>query len=191
MSSSVVTNLQKSIIADEKSLTQLLRVTKLIAAKLNLGDVERWVDYELNGYPPDISPPHYREFSTAHVEVRHPMRGWEFAGHFNQKQNTSQPISDIERLSKGERLTMPVENNLPVRDSMGGSFGSDWPQRLVMDAGQFKGIVEAVRNELLQWTIELEKRGIKVKTWTSTIKRNNRPRINSSIFKNLQVCWVM
>jgi hypothetical protein len=38
---------------------------------------------------------------------------------------------------------------------------SDWPQRFVVTGSQFRKIVEAVTDELLQWTTELEKRGIK------------------------------
>ena len=48
--SSAVQDLQKAIVEGKESLTQLLRKTKLIAAKLNLKDVEEWVDLELKGY---------------------------------------------------------------------------------------------------------------------------------------------
>lgn len=72
-----------------------------------------------------------------------------------------QPIAEIEHLSKGEMLTLALEKNLPVRDQLGTGMGSDWPQRVTIDAGQYKHIMEAITNELLQWTIELEKRGIK------------------------------
>jgi DNA repair exonuclease SbcCD ATPase subunit len=42
-----------------------------------------------------------------------------------------------------------------------GGFGSDWPQRALISGASFKHIVDAVTNALLQWTIELKKRGIK------------------------------
>jgi len=50
---------------------------------------------------------------------------------------------------------------LPVDDGIGGSFGSTWPQRALISGASFRHIVEAVTNELLKWTTELEKRGIK------------------------------
>jgi hypothetical protein len=43
----------------QQSLTQLLRQAKLIAVKLNLEDVEKWVDLGLKGYPPDAELPKY------------------------------------------------------------------------------------------------------------------------------------
>ncbi len=159
--SSAVHNLQQAICGEQQSLTQLLRQTKVIAVKLNLEDVEKWVDYELKGYPESVEPPRYREFSTAHLEVRNPVRGWDFAGNFELHLRAYQPIAEIENLSKGETLTMTLRKQVPVRDSLGGGMGSNWPQRVLIAGSEFKNILEAVKNELLQWTTELEKRGIK------------------------------
>jgi hypothetical protein len=159
--SSAVYNLQKAVVAGNQPLTQLLRQAKLISAKLGVADVEAWVDLELNGYPDGTELPQYREFTTQSIEIYHPTRGWKFAGHYNQKLKAWQPIADIEDLSKGETLTLTLTRNLPVSDGIGGAFGSDWPQRATISGKSFKHIVEAVTDELLQWTIELEKRGIK------------------------------
>jgi hypothetical protein len=68
----------------QQSLTQLLRQAKLIAVKLNLEDVEKWVDLGLKGYPPDAELPKYREFVTDSLEIHNPYQGgWRFAGHMN------------------------------------------------------------------------------------------------------------
>jgi hypothetical protein len=159
--SSAIHSLQKAISEGNAPITQLLRQTKVIAAKLGAQDVEAWVDLELNGYPDGTQPPTYREFATQAVQIRNPIRGWEFAGHFHQKMKARQPIADIENFSKGQTLTLALTRNLPVDDGIGGSFGSHWPQRALISGASFKHIVEAVTNALLQWTIELEKRGIK------------------------------
>src|ERR1041385_6282157 len=145
---SAVQNLQMAIVEGKQSLTQLLRQTKLIAAKLNLKDIEEWVDLELNGYPDDVEPPASREFATNHIEIRNPVRGWQFAGNFSEVMKAYQPIADIENLAKGEQLTMPLRKNFEVRDSTGRSFGSEWPQRVVMAGSQFQHILDRVRNEL-------------------------------------------
>ena len=106
--SSAIHNLQKAILDPHQSLNQLLRQTKLIAAKLNLEDVERWVDLELKGYPDGTDPPKYREFTTQSVQIRNPSRGWLFAGHLQNKMKAWQPIAEIEHLSKGDTLGMPL-----------------------------------------------------------------------------------
>jgi len=160
--SSAVQSLQKAIVADNQPLTQLLRQAKLIAAKLGVADVEKWVDSELNGYPKDIDPPRYRTVFSPRLEYHNGYRGgWQFAGHVESALKVRQPIAEVENLSLEEGVYFPVTMNFPLRDDGGDSFGSDWPQRLVVSGSQYKSVIEAVKNELLQWTIELEKRGIK------------------------------
>jgi hypothetical protein len=160
--SSAVHSLQKGIATSQKSLTQLFREAKLIAGKLGLNDIETWVDREMKGYPPNLQPPEYRAYTSYSIEVRNPMRGWGFAGHFAEKFYSHEPISAVEDLSKsGEMLTMTLARQFAVRDSIGGSMGANWPQRVTIPASEYKNIVEAVKNELLQWSLELEKRGIK------------------------------
>ena len=107
--SSAVHNLQKAIVEGKQSLTHLLRQTKLIAAKLNLEDVERWVDLELNGYPEGTDPPEYRRFSTHSLEIHNPYQGgWQFAGNLNISLKAPQPIAEIERFSQGDSIGFPV-----------------------------------------------------------------------------------
>jgi len=160
--SSAVHNLQKAIVGGKESLTQLLRQTKLIAAKLNLDDVEKWVDLELNGYPKGTEPPEYRNYCTHSLEVYNAYKsGWQFAGNLNVELKARQPITQIQQLSNGSHIGFPSPKQHPLNDDFGESIGSDWPQRITISASQFKRIVEAVTNELLQWTVELEKRGIK------------------------------
>jgi len=150
-----------AIIEGKLSLTQLLRQTKLIAAKLNLKDVEQWVDLELNGYANETERPHYREIVTDKLMLHNPYRGWEYVGDVKRKIRAHQPIAEIEMLAQEKEVSYTPEKNFPITDSLGTSMGSQWPQRVTINPGQFKGILEAVRNELLRWAIELEKRGIK------------------------------
>jgi hypothetical protein len=159
--SSAVNDLQRGIVDGKDSLTQLLRKAKLIAAKLNLADVEEWVDLELNGYPEGKERPAYREVATDKLLLHNPYSGWEYVGDVKKTLRTHQPIAEIEMLASEETVSFTPDKKFAIRDSLGGRIGSDWPQRVTLNPGQFKAILEAVRNELLQWTIKLEKRGIK------------------------------
>jgi AbiTii len=159
---SAVVNLQKAILESGQSTTQLLRHAKLIAGKLNLADVENWVDLELNGYPDEMKCPEYREIVTDKLLIHNYYRGgWQYVGDVRKALKVRQPLAEIERLAAGSTVYFTPEKNFPITNSFGTSSGSDWPQRVAADAGQFKTILEAVRNALLQWTIDLEKRGIK------------------------------
>lgn len=160
---SAVHSLQRAISDGSQSLIQLLRQTKLIAAKLSLDDIEAWVDDELKGYSPKKKErrPAYREITTTGLEVFHPHYGWKFAGNVSIKVPVWQPIAEIENLSRGEFAVLSVPKNFPVDDGIGGGLARNWPQRLTVGSSEYKRIMEATTDALLQWTIELEKRGIK------------------------------
>src|ERR1051325_6985911 len=128
--SSAVHNLQKAILDPKQSLIQLLRHTKLIASKLNLEDVEKWVDCELRGYPEDIHPPAYRTVTTMYLETHNPVYGWRLAGNVEIPIPIAKPITEIENLSSDELAITTFPEQLPVRNSLGQI--SDRPQRLII-----------------------------------------------------------
>jgi hypothetical protein len=159
---SVVNDLQRAILGGQQPLTQLLRQTKVIAANLDLHDVEHWVDLELGGYPNDAELPKYRTYMAQTLESRHPMYGWQFVGHLGVPVKAWLPIAEIENYSKGETVAFPVTDNFTLSDQIGNTARvSSWPQRFLVAGTQFKKIVDAVTDELLRWTTELQKRGIK------------------------------
>ena len=155
---SAVHDLQKALLEGQQSLTQLLRQTSGIAAKLHLEQVERWVDLELTGFAEDAEPPTYRKVFTQRLEIYNSDReGWQFAGNLNYALKARQPIVEIEDLSRREWIDSPVAKNFSIKNDWGDSFGSDWPQRFVVLGTEYKRILEAVAE---RWTAELEMRGI-------------------------------
>jgi hypothetical protein len=152
--------MRESITSGQPSLTQLLRQTQLIAARLNLQDIQHWADLELNGYADDADPPGYRKVFVHSLEIYNAERdAWQFAGNLNYGLKARQPIAEIENLSRVERVDFPVSRNFSIKNDFGDSFGSDWPQRFVVAGSQYKPIIEAVTN---RWASELETRGLKV-----------------------------
>jgi hypothetical protein len=155
-----VQNLPKAIAQGEQSLTQLLRQTKVIAAKLNLDQVERWVDLELTGFPEDDEPPTYRKVFSQRLEIYYAYRDvWQFAGNLNYALKARQPVAEIEAFSRRESIDFPVTKNFSIKNDLGDSFGSDWPQRFVVLGSAYQRVIQAVAE---RWTTELETRGIKI-----------------------------
>jgi len=158
--SASVHSLRESITSGQPSLSQLLRQTLLIAARLNLPDIQQWVDLELNGYADDADPPGYRKIFVHSLEIYNAERDvWQFAGDLNYGLKARQPIAEIEKFSREERVNFPVSKNFSIKNNFGDSFGSDWPQRFVVVGSQYKLVTEAVTD---RWTAELETRGLKV-----------------------------
>jgi hypothetical protein len=160
--SSLVQDLQRDILNSSKTTTEILRTAKLISAKLNLTDISEFIDLELNGYKTSEKPvPQYRLISGGTLHVLNPVRGWQVAGSVQNTYGLVHPISEIEDLSRGKQWHFPPPSHIPV-DGLGGSayLVNQFDQRLVFSSTQLKRVLEAVKNEILNWTIELEKCGI-------------------------------
>lgn len=138
-------NLQRAVLSGQPTLTQLLRQTKLIAARLTLGDLEHWADQELVGYASTSEPPDYRRVFTQSLEVYNAHRtAWQFAGKLNFAFKTYQPIAQIEIFSRKDRVALPVSNGFSIKNDFGDSFASDWPQQFIVGGSQYQGVITAV-----------------------------------------------
>jgi hypothetical protein len=155
----LVVQFQQDLISGTKSVSDLLRTAKLIAAKLNLGKLEAWIHNELHGYPEGSQIPDYRRI-TGVLHVQHPNYGWQQVGRLApQTLVFSEAIASAEAL-RDSGGAYPVAENYPLTSDSGNSMGSNWPQQFHMDPTRFKTMLDAVRTNLLEWAIELEKNGI-------------------------------
>jgi hypothetical protein len=161
--SSLVLEFQQDLIKSGKSTTELLRTAKLIAAKLNLTDISDWVTAELSGFGESATLPPYRRIVGGQLQVRNPIRGWLPAGMLKINFVIRQSMAEVEELTKGEMVTMPLphDENYPLTSDLGmvGNM-NDWPQRILIPTLRMKTIASTVRDRLLDWSSELESRGI-------------------------------
>jgi AbiTii len=157
--SSLVIELQKDIISSKKTVTEILRTAKLISAKLGLTDISQLIDSELGGYHDQAAAPKYREVTGGTLYVFNPVRGWVFAGNLSENELTyriSQPVSELEELAKAPYIstTSPEKFNLTE------PFMMQFPQEVRHSTMEVKRILEAIKEQILNWVIELEQRGI-------------------------------
>jgi hypothetical protein len=156
---SLVTDLQRDILNSKKSVTEILRTAKLISAKLGLTDISALIDAELNGYNDIKAIPAYREIRGGNLQVFNPVRGWVFAGDVPDHEFTirnSQPVSDLEVLANAPFIT----STPPQKFQLSEGFAMQLPQRVVHQAMEVKRILEAIKEQIFNWAIELEQRGI-------------------------------
>jgi hypothetical protein len=148
--SSAVHDLQMAIVEGKQPLTQLLRLAKVIAAKLNLEAFEQWVDLELNGYPEGAELPNYRSVESYSIQVLNQSAELEFSAPHEVRIDGRQPFSELQALS------LKGDNYFPWNAS-----GQRGAMYLVVDGSEFKRITDAVANRLLDWALKLEKLGVK------------------------------
>lgn len=161
---SLVHDLQNDLRRSDKSVTEMLRTAKLISAKLGLSEISAWLDSELNGYKNGQKAPDYRTISGGSLYVLTPHRGWQFAGHLGPKWRHRNPqgIAELEELAKGEIVSYTPNPHVPLKLTGGWDDGNShlYPQEVQHSSVEIKRILEAVKNRLLDWAIELEQRGI-------------------------------
>ncbi len=161
---SLVDEIQREAIDESFPVSALLRKVKLAAFKLGLGDVESWVSDELNGY--DGKTPDYRAMRGI-VKYNNGYNGWHtLLGDTSNvsKKATGQSIPQIEAMlreqSNSEFFIQFSASACKMLDkACGGGMRATYG--LSIDRAQLVGILAAVRGQVLDWAINLEKAGIK------------------------------
>jgi len=166
---SLIEQLQADATSAQVPVTELLRRAKLIAAKLGLEDFRKWVDAELNGYSSDTEAPAYRKVSGTPMWL-HQIRGWLPINFMSTAANdevlmsnrmVTQPIGELENLvlRGGQFFDMTFSAGIAAEVSR--VMGAE-PTQVVtrVNQSQISGILDGVRNALLDWSIKLEQAGI-------------------------------
>lgn len=167
---SVVIELQKELLDKDCDILQSLRKAHLIASKLNLKEFDAWILCELNGYKAEGENfPEYRQMKGT-LKAKNPYRGW---------------IPAVITDKNGENLfnTVPVFESVSAlldieKKAKDGKFYYSYPPELSMKIAAYARTpaymeialfistvyiteaIDKVKNCLLEWTLELERKGI-------------------------------
>lgn len=167
--SSLVLDLQKELMSRDCDILQALRHAHVIAVKLGLDDIDKWIQCELNGYSSDDTVPKYR-YMTGVLKAKNPYRGW-IPAVITDKSN-NQPYNTVP-------LCESMSGLIEIRNQCtNGTFCYTFPASVAMEmlrhssspaymeislfisVHNLSAVEDKVKNNLLQWTLELEKKGI-------------------------------
>lgn len=166
--SSIVLDLQKELIKSDCDVLSALRRAQIIATKLNLVDFDTWIKQELNGYKLGDNIPEYRKISGM-LKAFNPRRGWIPAIVPNNElekkfciQDIAQPISELVQLSKSGNASFEISFSGEHQVLLNRLFNNyvDTEFKIFIGQNNIIGIIEAVNNCLLEWTLKLEEQGI-------------------------------
>jgi hypothetical protein len=167
--SSLVRDLQRAALDTSTSVTTLLRMALVVATKLNLAEFASWVQSELKGYSDPDRIPQYRVLCGEPV-VYNPFRGWEsFFTH-----NLDPEVAHRLRTFKLHYPLAELEDHLRSEDAAFVLTYNEQTERMLIrtirplpvrpgvryERSQFRGILDAVRNIVLEWSLKLEQDGI-------------------------------
>lgn len=166
--SSIVLQLQQELISGNCDILNALRKAHIIAVKLKLGDFDKWINQELNGYGPKEEVPNYRKVRGA-LYAFNPYRGWT---------PTMIPNAETEKLICNRDIVNSISSLIELyansKDSVYMSYNGemlellnrmfslpmDMQFSLHINKSCLKEILEHVKDTLLQWTLKLEEMGI-------------------------------
>lgn len=165
----LISELQRDALDPNFPVDALLRRMKLCAVKLGLAKIEAWVDSELNGYTGKL--PKYRQLSGQPC-AWNPYNGWipiMMASVRDTEMVSSAPVGQsigsirdlLENTSRDNSgsLHYPMPDSLVflLREHM----NYDTPRMIVkIGRSNLVTIVDTVRNMVLDWAIEMERKGV-------------------------------
>lgn len=166
---SLVIELQLAALNPDRKVADLLRMALVVARKLGVADFEAWVNAELNGYEPDTECPKYRQL-RGDLKAWDPHQGWISVVFRNSdiaeivaKNPNTQRISELESvLAEGANADGPLILNYPAAAEAMLMKSFQIPRRPALHIGrsQIQGLVDAVRNKVLDWSLRLEAAGV-------------------------------
>jgi len=168
---SLVLELQREAMNPNGRLSDILRKALVVATKLKVDEFKIWTDSELKGYAKGQDIPPYRKVKGS-VKAWNPYNGWipvivrnsEIMDLISNR-SIGQPISELESLchqkDEGGGLQVPLPHDWIMKlFSKSKEFRLGMVPTLIVDKSQLDGILDAVRNEILNWSLELERQGI-------------------------------
>ena len=167
--SSLVLELQKEAMDSRIKLSDSLRKALIIASKLNLEEFREWIKKELMGYTKDDQSPDYRKVRGS-VQYFNPYHGWQSVIFKTSESRdilstraNGQSIAELEELllnsKPGDMLTMQISPEILHR-AFPEALELNMPPCLVVGHTEIAGIIDSVRNILLEWSLKLEKDGV-------------------------------
>ena len=154
----------------EVSCSDLLRKALVVSKKLEVDSIENWLYQELNGYSGSSNDeiPDYR-IVRGQVKALNPYHGYQLVyfenheiGERLSKRKTDQPIAEfialLENKEKGSSLHFPFPPN--IVSNLMANISSASPPTLVVPETEIVRILDTVRTRVLEWALELEKKGI-------------------------------
>jgi hypothetical protein len=155
--SSIILELQAEAMDADTNLGSLLRKSLAVATKLQLNEWITWCKSELNGYPIGTTVPKYR-MVQGEVMMFNPYNGvWmQFVGLRPVHSACYQSVAEVQDLTNSDGMigqAVAPEQYARFTDII-------TPPKLILAKTSLVGILDAVRNTILDWTLRLEADGV-------------------------------
>jgi hypothetical protein len=178
---SIVLELQEGIYNNSLSTVEVLRKAYIISRKLNIKDISEWLDSEMNGYN-DCKVPNYRKVSGI-IRGWNPYHGWQPVMMEKEMEETCSSFSLSQSIDEIECLINDVEGNtIECRNGVTSHLIKELKAdiKINLSKSQLKNILGIVSNKVLDWTLDLEEKGVLGENMTFTKEEKDKA-VNISI----------
>jgi len=169
LSTSKVLELQSLASDNTVDVVDVLFLAKAISFKLNLNDLAEWIEYELTGYPQGVELPDYR-IAKGNIRYWHQyQRVWKTPNYsslsadvidYFQTFSFNSSIAAISTLTDEESQELYMSMAPHLIAEMFASKEKPSDVRWFFSSSVAKLIVTTVRSKILDWSLELESKGI-------------------------------
>ncbi|CAK1746763.1 AbiTii domain-containing protein [Vibrio crassostreae] len=165
--SGLVLELQKDALDPTVNVSVLLRKALVVSRKLSIADIEVWLNNELNGYSVSSDQiPDYREIK-GEVKVFNPYHGFQPLHIQSQpiadelsKRKIGQSVGELDSILEGGSNDLRVPFDQSTKNQIMEWMDYPLEPTLVAQKTSVISILESVRNEVLNWALELESKGV-------------------------------
>lgn len=188
---SLVLDLQQEAYNSKDSISSLLRKAYAVSRKLKIKEFEQWINSELYGYKCDYDDiPEYRIVS-GDTRGFNPYNGWipviidntDIAQVLSSRR-IPDPVTSLEVLINSDNnfLTIPFPNSIRKQIAEWAQFNTNFC--MFISKSQVEGILETVRNIVLDWALRLEEDGIMGEDMKFTEKEKTAAQENNYTVNN-------
>lgn len=166
--SSIIQELQSEAINNTNSVSDLLRKAKIVAVKLDSKEFDEWIEKELNGYKVNSNSdlPEYRVIA-GEPKAWNPYHGWQpiifgntETGELMSKRGLTSPVGELDDLVKTNSSSFEISYSNAAKKSIMESIDHETNITFMISRSSVVGILDAVRNRILESALKLEKAGI-------------------------------
>lgn len=162
---SLVLELQEGIYNNKYQPAEILRKAYVISRKLEIGSISVWLNSEMNGYKNKEYVPDYRKISGIYKGLN-PYYGWH---PIDMNSFSEVDLKEI-TLLKIDSSVRELESLVKESGDKVISLKNGWTDYLMSEletsvridivSCQIEGILENVKNKVLDWTLNLENEGV-------------------------------
>jgi AbiTii-like protein len=163
---SLVLELQKNCLDRSVAALEIMRKALVVARKLSATDFQRWIELEMQGYKPGEEIPDYRVVK-GEIKAWNPYRGW-IDTHFGDpemqrllsRRAIGQPIGQIETVLRNADSVLLVPFDAKTEHDLMEASALPLKPSLHVSVAAVEGILDKVRDVVLNWCLDLESKGI-------------------------------